>query len=279
MSDLNINQILPLVQMAYAEDLGDAGDVTTWATIPEDATSEASLNSRQDGIVVGVEIAQACFHHIDPDLDIILCKRDGDPVVKGETIMTLSGRSRSILTGERVALNFMGRLSGIATLTSQYATAVSHTKARICCTRKTTPGLRKLEKFAVRCGGGVNHRFGLYDAVLIKDNHIEACGTIGGAIDRAKEKAGHMVKIEVELDHLSDIQEALNHKPDVIMLDNMNPLQLAEGVAMIDGRAVVEASGSVSLDTVKDIAEAGVNLISIGRLTHSVENFDVGLDF
>lgn len=279
MSEISMTQLMPLIQMAYAEDLGDAGDVTTWATIPENSQSTAVVNSRNNGVISGVEIAVACFKHIDSTLEVTAHKIDGARVAPGDAIITINGKSRSILTAERVALNFMGRMSGISKLTAEYADIIAHTKARICCTRKTTPGLRRVEKFAVRCGGGVNHRFGLYDAILIKDNHIEACGSIGGAIDQARSKAGHMVKIEVELDHLSDLDEALAHNPDVIMLDNMSPEKLAQGVEKISGRAVVEASGGVSLDTVKAIAESGVDLISVGALTHSAPNFDVGLDF
>ena len=201
------------------------------------------------------------------------------PLSQARRLARIEGKSRSILTAERVALNFAGRLSGIASLTAKYVAETAGSAANICCTRKTTPGLRKLEKYAVKMGGGMNHRFGLYDAVMIKDNHIAACGSIGTAIDRAREYAGHMVKIEVEIDRLQDLQEALAHKPDVIMLDNMSPDELKEGVGIIDGAAVVEASGSVSLERVAEIASTGVNLISVGKLTHSAPNFDLGLDF
>ena len=272
-------KILPLIRVAYAEDLGDAGDVTTIATIPETARSSAHVRAREGGTVSGVPVALACLRYIDADLSVVSHVVDGRRVEAGDAMITISGRSRSILAAERVMLNFLGRLCGVATLTAAYAQAIRGTRARICCTRKTTPGLRALEKYAVRCGGGANHRFGLYDAVLIKDNHIAACGGLGEALDAARKHAGHMLKIEVELDRLEDIPLALAHKPDVIMLDNMTPAQLAEGVSLIDGRALVEASGSVSLDTVRAVADAGVDLVSIGRLTHSAPNFDLGLDF
>ena len=268
-----------LIEQAYREDLGDAGDITTLATIPADAVVTARLNAREDGVACGIDLAEHCFAFVDDSLEITCLKADGDRIRPGDCLMEIRGLARSILTAERVALNFAGRLSGIATLTAAYVAAVSHTGARICCTRKTTPGLRALEKFAVRCGGGMNHRFGLYDAVLIKDNHIAACGGIGPAIDRAREKVGHMVKIEVEIDRLQDLDEALAHQPDIIMLDNMDNGELRQGVAKIDGRAKVEASGSVALDRVASIAETGVDLISVGRLTHSAPNFDLGLDF
>lgn len=279
MSELPMAKVLPLIRAAYAEDLGDAGDITTVATIPADAQATAHVRARVDGVIAGVPVALACLREVDSDLTVVLHAVDGDPIRAGEAVLTVSGDARSILTAERVMLNFLGHLCGIATLTADYVRAVEGTRAKICCTRKTTPGLRVLEKYAVRCGGGANHRFGLYDAVLIKDNHIAACGGIGEALDAARDYAGHMVKIEVELDRLDDIPLALKHGPDVIMLDNMTPEQLAEGVAMIDGRALVEASGSVSMDTVRAIAAAGVDLISIGRLTHSAPNFDLGLDF
>lgn len=279
MSELPMAKVLPLIRAAYAEDLGDAGDITTMSTIPEGTQATAHLRAREDGMVAGVPVALACLREVDSDLRVMLHAVDGDPIKAGESLLTVSGDARSILIAERVMLNFLGHLCGIATLTAIYTEAVKGTRAKICCTRKTTPGLRVLEKYAVRCGGGANHRFGLYDAVLIKDNHIAACGGIGQALDAAREAVGHMVKIEVELDRLEDIPEALAHQPDVIMLDNMMPEELAEGVAQIDGRALVEASGSVSMETVRTIAEAGVDMISIGRLTHSAPNFDLGLDF
>ncbi|WP_425452146.1 carboxylating nicotinate-nucleotide diphosphorylase [Aestuariispira insulae] len=276
-----MNEILArdLIERAYREDLGDAGDITTLATIPADAVVTARLNARAEGVACGVALAADCFAFVDRGLDIALFKKDGDRIAPKDCLMEIRGSARSILTAERVALNFSGRLSGIATLTADYVAQVAHTTAKICCTRKTTPGLRALEKFAVKCGGGMNHRFGLYDAVMIKDNHIAACGGIGAAIDRAREQIGHMVKIEVEIDRLADLEEALAHHPDIIMLDNMGNDDLREGIAIIAGRAKVEASGSVSLDRVASIAETGVDLISVGRLTHSAPNFDLGLDF
>lgn len=266
------------IRRALAEDLGDAGDITTNSIVSPSATSQAVIAARKAGVVAGLDFAKRVFELAGGGVTAVVKVNEGDRVAAGAVVMTLSGATRTILSGERVALNFLGRLSGIATATAEIVTAVAHTKARICCTRKTTPGLRALEKYAVRCGGGVNHRFGLYDAVLIKDNHIVAAGGIGPAVAAARRSAGHMVKIEVETDTLAQVDEALAAKADVIMLDNMTPAEMKVAVTRIAGRAVTEASGSVTKVTAPAIAETGVDLISVGWITHSAPNLDVGLD-
>ena len=264
---------------ALAEDLGLVGDITTNATIPADATARALLRARRPGVVSGLEIARSAFHALDPALAFEAVCADGAHVLPGDTLAKISGNARAILSAERVALNFMGRMSGIATLTRAYVDAVSGTKAAIVDTRKTTPLLRAFEKYAVRCGGGRNHRIGLYDAVLIKDNHIVAAGGIGKAIAAARAIAGHMVKIEVEVDTLEQLKAVLTHRVDAVLLDNMSPATLREAVAMVAGRALTEDSGGVNLETVRAIAETGVDLISVGALTHSAPVLDLGLDF
>jgi nicotinate-nucleotide pyrophosphorylase (carboxylating) len=216
---------------------------------------------------------------MDPSIMFTRAKADGDRIASGDVVASISGNARAILTGERVALNYLGRMSGIATLTRHYADAIAGTKAAIVDTRKTTPGLRAFEKYAVRCGGGQNHRTGLFDAILIKDNHIVAAGGVEAALTRARAHAGHMVKIEIEVDTLQQLDRVLEHKVDVILLDNMPPETLREAVARVAGRALTEASGGVNLDTVRGIAEAGVDLISVGALTHSAPVLDLGLDF
>lgn len=274
--DLSVERV---VRNALAEDLGDAGDITTDATIARDATAMVRIVARKPGRIAGLVAARMAFRLLDPDIRIAIVAPDGRDAEAGGTIAALDGRVRPILTGERVALNFLGHLSGIATLTAQYVAAVAGTKARITCTRKTTPGLRALEKYAVRCGGGVNHRFGLYDALLIKDNHVAAAGGIIPAIERARAHAGHMVRIEVEVDRLAQLEEALSVRADTIMLDNMSLADMREAVRITAGRARLEASGGVSLSTVRAIAETGVDLISVGALTHSAPNLDVALDY
>lgn len=268
-----------VVRNALAEDLGDAGDITTDATIAADATAMVRIVARKPGRIAGLVAARMAFRLLDPEIRIAVVVPDGRDAEAGATIAALDGRVRPILTGERVALNFLGHLSGIATLTAQYVAAVKGTAARITCTRKTTPGLRALEKYAVRCGGGVNHRFGLYDALLIKDNHVAAAGGIIPAIERARAHAGHMVRIEVEVDRLSQLEEALSVGADTLMLDNMSEPDMREAVRLTAGRARLEASGGVSLATVRAIAETGVDLISVGALTHSAPNLDVALDY
>ena len=264
---------------ALAEDLGLAGDITTDATVDAGATAKAVVAARRPGVLAGLDLAEAAFAAMDPSIMFTRAKADGDRIASGDVVASISGNARAILTGERVALNYLGRMSGIATLTRHYVDAIAGTKAAIVDTRKTTPGLRAFEKYAVRCGGGQNHRTGLFDAILIKDNHIVAAGGVEAALTRARAHAGHMVKIEIEVDTLQQLDHVLEHKVDVILLDNMPPETLREAVARVAGRALTEASGGVNLDTVRDIAEAGVDLISVGALTHSAPVLDLGLDF
>lgn len=261
------------------EDLGRAGDITADATIPEGTEAIIAMAARQDGVVAGIDLAAIAFELIDPALKIDTLIADGGAVTKGDKVMRVSGHARAILAAERVALNFAGHLSGVATLTNTMVKLVEGTGARIVCTRKTTPGLRALEKRAVRLGGGANHRLGLDDAILIKDNHVAVSGGITAAVTRAREAIGHLVKIEVECDTLDQIAEAVGLGIDVIMLDNMGPDRLREAVALIDGRAVSEASGGIAAETVRAVAEAGVDYISSGAITHSVPTLDLGLDF
>ncbi len=267
------------VRRALAEDLGDSGDITSSAVIPEDAQSSAVIAARKPGVIAGAHVAMRTFNLVDDSLRVSTRMMDGARVEPSDVILEVAGSARSILAAERVALNFLGHLSGIATATAEIARAIKGTKARVCCTRKTTPGLRALEKFAVRCGGGVNHRFGLYDAILIKDNHIAVAGGVGAAVEAAKKNAGHMVKIEVEVDTLEQLDEALAAGAHIVLLDNMDPAQLKEAVERTGGRAVTEASGSITVETARAVAEAGVDLISVGWLTHSAPSLDVGLDF
>ncbi len=263
---------------ALAEDLGLAGDITTNATIPADATVRANIRARRPGTISGVTVARAAFHALDPAIAFEVRRPDASSVEPGDVIADVTGNARAILTGERVALNFMGRMSGIATLTRRYVEAVEGTGATIVDTRKTTPGLRAFEKYGVRCGGGMNHRVGLFDAVLIKDNHIVAAGGIDKAIAAARALAGHMVKVEIEVDTLAQLETVMRHDVDVVLLDNMTPDMLRKAVTMVAGRALTEASGGVNLDTVRTIAETGVEFISVGALTHSAPVLDLGLD-
>lgn len=266
------------VRAALLEDLGRAGDITTNATIPAMKQARAVIAARQPGIVAGLDLAKAAFRLLDPALGFDTRIADGTSITPGEILATIEGPARALLSAERVALNFLGRLSGIATLTSRYVAAVAHTKARIVCTRKTTPGLRTFEKYAVLCGGGFNHRFGLDDAILIKDNHIAVAGGIIPALRTVKATIGHLVKIEIEVDTLDQLDEVLTEGADVVLLDNMTPARLREAVARIKGRLLTEASGGVTLETVAAIAESGVDMISVGALTHSAKVLDVGLD-
>ncbi len=269
----------PLVRAALAEDLGRAGDLTTDTVVPADASARGVLNARKPGVVAGLGVAQTAFHLLDPNVRLDVDRPDGAEVGANEPIATVSGRARALLTAERVALNFLCHLSGIATATRELVDAVQGTRARIACTRKTTPGLRLLEKYAVRVGGGVNHRVGLDDGVLLKDNHIVVAGGIRAAVEKAKAALGHMVKVEVEVDRLDQIGEALAAGADAILLDNMTPDQMREAVAMIGGRAIVEASGRITRETAPAIAAAGVDVISCGWITHSAPILDIGLDF
>jgi nicotinate-nucleotide pyrophosphorylase (carboxylating) len=265
------------VQRALHEDLGRAGDITSMATIPEATHAHAVLVARQAGVIAGLPLAVATFQKLSPDISIQAHYRDGGIVAAGVHVLTISGPGRAVLTAERTALNFVGRLSGVATLTADYVRQTAGTGLRICCTRKTTPGLRALEKYAVRCGGGFNHRFGLDDAILIKDNHIAVAGGIRPVLERARSHVGHLVKIEI--DTLAQLREVLDTGlADVVLLDNMEMAALTEAVRLADGRVVLEASGGVTLDLIAKIAATGVNYVSSGALTHSAPNFDVALD-
>ncbi|MCH2459036.1 MAG: carboxylating nicotinate-nucleotide diphosphorylase [Henriciella sp.] len=267
-----------IVRLALTEDLGRAGDLTTDATIAPGTEMSAQIRARKPGILAGMDAAAYALKLVDPSVSLDISIHDGGKLEPGAVIATLSGSARSILTAERTMLNFLGRLSGIATLTGTFVAKVAGTNATIVCTRKTTPGHRAVEKRAVRCGGGTSHRYGLDDAILIKDNHIAACGSISEALKRAHAYAGHLRMIEIEVDTLAQLEEALPHKPHAVLLDNMDNETLRKAVAMIDGACKAEASGGVNLDTVAGIAETGVDYISIGALTHSASNLDVGLD-
>jgi len=270
--------IEPVVRAALAEDLGRAGDITSLACIDPEARLEADFVARRRGVVAGLACARLAIAALDPEARVEIVAADGDAVEAGARLARADARARALLSAERVALNLLGRLSGVATLTRAYVEAVAGTGAAIADTRKTTPGLRALEKYAVRCGGGVNHRFGLDDAILIKDNHVAACGGVGEAIRRARAAAGHLVRIEAEIDRLDQLEEALAERPDVVMLDNFSLADLRAAVAQTKGRAVLEASGGVSLETVRAIAATGVDVISVGALTHSAPVLDIGLD-
>jgi nicotinate-nucleotide pyrophosphorylase (carboxylating) len=270
--------IEPLVRCALEEDLGRAGDITSDLTIPAETKAIAKLVARRPGTIAGLVAAEIAFRLVDPNLHFDVSAPDGSTVKSGILLATVSGRARAILSAERVALNFTGHLSGVATATAALVAAVAGTKAHIVCTRKTLPGLRSLQKYAVRCGGGFNHRFGLDDAVLIKDNHIAAAGGIAPALARVRAGLGHMAKIEIEVDTLAQLEEALGQGADTILLDNMGVDELRAAVALTKGRAVLEASGNVTLATVRGIAETGVDYISSGAITHSAANLDIGLD-
>jgi nicotinate-nucleotide pyrophosphorylase (carboxylating) len=270
--------IEPIVRAALVEDLGRAGDITSLACIDADARLSARFAGRQAGVVAGLACARLAILALDPAARFETLVQDGDVLAPGAVLARVDANARALLSAERVALNLLGRLSGVASLTAAYVAAVAGTSARIVDTRKTTPGLRALEKYAVRCGGGVNHRFGLDDAILIKDNHVAACGGVGEAIRRARAAAGHLVKIEAEVDGLDQLAEALAERPDVIMLDNFTLDDLREAVARAKGQVVLEASGGVNLTTVRAIAETGVDVISVGALTHSAPVLDIGLD-
>jgi nicotinate-nucleotide pyrophosphorylase (carboxylating) len=267
------------VQRALNEDLGRAGDITSTATIPEATRAHAVMVARQSGVIAGLPLAVAVFQKLSPDLSIEAHVRDGAAVAAGVHVLTLSGPARAILGGERTALNFVGRLSGVASLTADYVRHTAGTEMRICCTRKTTPGLRALEKYAVRCGGGFNHRFGLDDAILIKDNHVAVAGGVKPVLERARSRIGHLVKIEIEVDTLAQLREVLDTGlADVVLLDNMDIATLTEAVGMAKGRVVLEASGGVTQGSIAKIASTGVDYASAGALTHSAPNFDIALD-
>ena len=289
--------LLPLmvedqVRAALLEDLGRAGDITTYATIGPEKRARAGLNSREDGVVAGMDLARAAFRLVDPSVVFEALVADGDRVKPGQSLIRVQGPARSILSAERVALNFLMHLSGVATYTARFAAEIAHTHARVTCTRKTLPGLRAVEKYAVRLGGGSNHRFGLDDAILIKDNHIAVAGGVAQAISSARAYAGHLVKIEVEVDTLEQMREALVARPDAILLDNMGPDLLRDAVeinrvhhgldeadyAAAVGRTMLEASGNVNLQTIRAIAESGVDYISTSKVTMAAPTLDIGLD-
>jgi nicotinate-nucleotide pyrophosphorylase (carboxylating) len=267
-----------LVRAALREDLGRAGDLTTDAIVPADAVGEARFVAREPGVVSGIAVVERVFAVLDPRVRVDVVVPDGGRVERGSLIATLRGPLRAILTGERTALNFVGRLSGVATATAKLVALVAGTRATIIDTRKTTPGLRALEKAAVRDGGGANHRFGLDDAILIKDNHVAIAGGIIPALRAARARAGHLVKIEIEVDTLEQLDEALAEGADIVLLDNLSPAQLRTAVERTAGRALLEASGGVDETTIRAVAESGVDLISLGAITHSVRVLDLGLD-
>ena len=268
----------PVVRMALAEDLGRAGDITSQACVPESTRLGVAWVARRPGVLAGLSCARLALHALDPGARFEALARDGEDIAAGQVLARAEAPARAVLSAERTGLNLMGRLSGIATLTRAYVDSVAGTGARITDTRKTTPGLRQLEKYAVRCGGGINHRFGLDDAILIKDNHVAACGGVRPALERARAAAGHLVKIEIEVDGLAQLEEALPLAPDVILLDNFSLADLRSAVSLAAGRVTLEASGGVDLSTVRAIAETGVQVISVGALTHSAAVLDIGLD-
>ena len=271
--------IEPLVRNALLEDLGLAGDITSAAVIPADHRSVVVMAAREPGVIAGLDAAELAFQLVDPAIVMKRHVQDGAAVTPGDIIATIEGPSRGLLTAERTALNFLGHLSGIASVTAKIVAAIAGTKASVACTRKTTPGLRVLEKYAVRAGGGMNHRFALYDAVLIKDNHIAVAGGVRDAIHRARQGVGHLVKIEVEVDTLAQLREVMDEGVDAVLLDNMTPEQLREAVGIVAGRAIAEASGRINPQTAAAIAATGIDLISVGWLTHSAPVLDIGLDF
>ncbi|MDP9875138.1 carboxylating nicotinate-nucleotide diphosphorylase [Agrobacterium tumefaciens] len=271
--------IEPLVRNALLEDLGLAGDITSAAVIPADHRSVVVMAAREPGVIAGLDAADFAFQLVDPAIVMKRHVQDGASVAPGDIIATIEGPSRGLLTAERTALNFLGHLSGIASVTAKIVAAIAGSKASVACTRKTTPGLRALEKYAVRAGGGMNHRFALYDAVLIKDNHIAVAGSVRDAIRRARQGVGHLVKIEVEVDTLAQLRDVMDEGVDAVLLDNMTPEQLREAVGIVAGRAMTEASGRINPQTAAAIATTGIDLISVGWLTHSAPVLDIGLDF
>jgi nicotinate-nucleotide pyrophosphorylase (carboxylating) len=270
--------IEPSVRAALLEDLGRAGDLTTDAIVPANLLTSCALVARQPGVVCGLDFAISAFRLIDPRIEVQVSLPDGSRLRAGDLIATVSGPARGVLTGERVALNFLSHLSGVASATRGIADAIAGTSAQVCCTRKTMPGLRAAQKYAVRVGGGSNHRFGLDDAVLIKDNHVAIAGGVRPAVERARAGVGHLVKIELEVDTIDQLREAMQLRIDAVLLDNMDPDMLREAVSIVAGRAITEASGRIRPDTAPAIAAAGVDLLSVGWLTHSAQVLDIGLD-
>jgi nicotinate-nucleotide pyrophosphorylase (carboxylating) len=276
LSPLEIDDV---VTRALAEDLGRAGDVTSIATIPEDATAHAIVVARKAGVIAGLPLVAAAFRKLAPEVAITPHARDGASVAAKSALMHVTGPARAVLAAERVALNLLGHLSGVATATHEFVRRIKGTRTRICCTRKTTPGLRALEKYAVRCGGGFNHRFGLDDAMLIKDNHIAVAGGIRAVLERARASAGHLVKIEIEVDGLDQLGEVLAvDLADAVLLDNMNVADMSKAVALVGGRFPLEASGGITLESIEAVATTGVDYASSGWITHSAPNLDVALD-
>ncbi|MEN3375581.1 MAG: hypothetical protein V7604_936 [Hyphomicrobiales bacterium] len=272
-------EIEAAVTRALAEDLGRAGDVTSTATIPEGTRARAIVVARQGGSISGLPLVDLTFRRLDPAVTITTHHRDGAAIAAKIALMTIEGDARAVLAAERTALNFLGHLSGIATVAASFVNLIKHTRARVCCTRKTTPGLRALQKYAVRCGGGFNHRFGLDDAILIKDNHIAVAGGISAVLGRAKAAAGHLVKVEIEVDTLDQLREVLDTcLADVALLDNMSPAEMRTAVEMVAGRLVLEASGGITRASAAATAESGVDYLSSGAITHSAPNLDVALD-
>lgn len=281
MSDFYLTPLLfdTAVRAALEEDLGRAGDITTLACIPAGRKAVAVLAPRKPGVICGLSVAEAAFRIVDPNVTFEYLAADGDEITTPRTaVARISGDARAILTAERTALNFVSHMSGVASATAKLVALTKHTKAKVICTRKTTPNLRALEKYAVRCGGGMNHRFGLDDAVLIKDNHIAVCGGIAQALQAAKAYAGHMVKIEIEVDNLEQLKEVIAEGADIVLFDNMSPEDMRKGVEMIGGRMKTEASGGISAESAKAVAESGVDMLSSGALTHSSPILDIGLD-
>ncbi|MCL6634840.1 MAG: carboxylating nicotinate-nucleotide diphosphorylase [Peptococcaceae bacterium] len=275
--DLNLLELQRLIEHCLYEDIG-TGDLTTNSIVPPDAVSTGYVIAREEGVVAGLPLAEMVFRRLDPSVEFRAKVRDGDRLERGRVLAEVCGNARAILSGERLALNFLQRLSGIATATARLVSLVAGEKARIVDTRKTTPGLRMLEKYAVRVGGGHNHRFGLYDAVLIKDNHIKMAGGIRAAVEAARRGSPHTARIEVEVEDLNSVREALAAGADIIMLDNMDLAAMREAVALVDGRALLEASGGINEENIRAVAETGVDLISVGALTHSVKALDISLD-
>ena len=269
----------PLVENALTEDLGRRGDVTSQATIPADMQAQLQIKARQAGVICGIDLARLSFALVDAQIEFIAQVQDGETVEAGAVLATVKGNARHLLTAERTALNFMTHLSGIATATRQIVDSVAQYPAQITCTRKTIPGLRIVQKYAVRCGGGRNHRLGLDDAILIKDNHIAIAGDIKTAIQQAQKFAGHLIPIEVEVDTLEQLEQALDTGVSLVLLDNMSPETLSQAVAMCQGRAKTEASGGITPETVQAAASTGVDFIAMGYLTHSTTALDIGLDF
>lgn len=271
---LNIQELEYIIEHAFREDIGD-GDITTNNLIPENSVAKASMTAKADGVIAGLPIAEKVFKKLDPNLIWKPLVQDGDTIEKGQVIVEMQGSFRALLTGERLALNLMQRMSGIASETAKYVAEVKHTNVQILDTRKTVPGLRTLDKYSVKTGGGTNHRIGLYDLVMIKDNHIKVAGGIAPAVEQIRKSIPNHIKVEVETTNIEEVQEALSAGADIIMLDNMSNEAMTEAVQLVNGKAKTEASGNMNLERLKGVAETGVDFISIGALTHSVKALDI----